>query len=193
MRLVMLGAPGAGKGTQAVRLASEFAIPQISTGDILREAREAQTEWGKQAESYMKSGQLVPDQIVLGIIADRLHQSDCCRGYILDGFPRSVPQAEALDRILREQGEALTAVVSLEVAEDELIKRLLERKREDDSEEVIRQRLLVYKQQTEPLVDYYRAHDLLIEIDGMGSMDEIFDRILSALPNELMTYRVVSG
>ncbi len=182
MRLIMLGPPGAGKGTQAERLVEHLGIPQISTGEMLRQAREQQTDLGKQAESYMVSGALVPDEIVIGIVKERLQQNDCRTGYILDGFPRSVEQAKALDSTLQARKEAITAVVSLQVPEEELIKRLLSRKREDDNEEVIRERLKVYSQQTEPLIDYYRSHGILKEVDGTGTMEQIFDRVVEALP-----------
>ena len=184
MRIILLGAPGAGKGTQASRLVEKLQIPQISTGDMLRQAREEQSELGRKAESYMKSGALVPDEIVIGIVRERLEKDDCRRGYILDGFPRSVAQAEALDGVLDGLGQELTAVVSLTVPEEELMKRLLERKREDDNEVVIRERLKVYKQQTQPLIDYYRARGLVKEVDGLGTVEQIFERILAALPGQ---------
>jgi adenylate kinase len=182
MRVILLGPPGAGKGTQAAKMVAKLGIPQISTGDMLRQAREEQTDLGKQVESYMKSGGLVPDEVVVGIVSERIQKDDCKAGYILDGFPRSVAQAEALDRTLEALGQELTAVLSLSVSEDELMSRLLARKREDDNEAVIRERLKVYRQQTEPLVDYYRSRGTLKEIDGLGTVDKIFDRILGALP-----------
>ncbi len=184
MRLVLLGPPGAGKGTQAEKLVEKLGTPQISTGDMLREAREQETELGQKAEAFMKAGSLVPDDIVVDIVRERLEQEDCSGGYILDGFPRSVAQAEALDETLRERGESLTAVVSLEVPEEELVKRLLSRKREDDNESVIRERLKVYKQQTKPLIDYYRSRGKLKMVEGRGKISEIFDRILEALQAE---------
>lgn len=180
MRLVLLGPPGAGKGTQAERLAKKFGVPQISTGDILREARAKGTSLGQQAEAYMKSGALVPDEVVVGIVRERLQEMDCETGYILDGFPRSVAQAKALEQTLVELGQELSAVVSIDVSEDELTRRLLVRKREDDNETVIRKRLKVYTQQTAPVVDYYRSQSLLKKIDGIGSIDEIFERIVKA-------------
>jgi adenylate kinase len=182
MRLILLGPPGAGKGTQAEKLVDRLGIPQISTGDMLRQAREEQTELGKEAESYMKSGALVPDEVVVGIVRERLQADDCREGYILDGFPRSVAQAEALDATLANLGEALSAVVSLTVPEEELVTRLLARKREDDNEEVIRERLKIYSQLTEPLIDYYRSRGVLREVEGVGTVDKIFERILKALP-----------
>ena len=193
MRFILLGPPGAGKGTQAEKLVARLGIPQVATGDMLREAREQQTELAQQAETYMKAGALVPDEIVIGLVQERLKQADCQDGYILDGFPRSVEQAEALDATLQERGEALKAVVSLSVPEDELVKRLLSRKREDDNEVVIRERLKVYAQQTEPLIDYYRTQGVLREVEGLGSIDEIFERILAVLPDGNPTSRVRTG
>ncbi len=193
MRFILLGPPGAGKGTQAEKLVARLGIPQVATGDMLREAREQRTELAQQAEPYMKAGALVPDEIVIGIVQERLKQADCQDGYILDGFPRSVEQAEALDATLQERGEALKAVVSLSVPEDELVKRLLSRKREDDNEVVIRERLKVYAQQTEPLIDYYRTQGVLREVEGLGSIDEIFERILAVLPDGNPTSRVRTG
>lgn len=184
MRIVLLGPPGAGKGTQAVKMAEKLTIPQISTGDMLRQAREEKTELGKKAESFMKAGALVPDEIVVGIVSERLQRKDCETGYILDGFPRSVAQAEALDGTLADLRQELTAVVSLTVPEEELMNRLLERKREDDNEEVIRERLRVYQEQTAPLIDYYRSRGILKEVDGLGAVDEIFDRIIGSLPTQ---------
>lgn len=182
MRLILLGPPGAGKGTQAEKLVFYLGIPQISTGDMLRQARLEQTELGKKAESYMKAGELVPDDVVIGIVNERLGQKDCHEGYILDGFPRSVSQAAALDKMLEARGESITAVVNMIVPEQELLNRLLVRKREDDNEAVIRERLRVYSEQTEPLIDYYRSHGVLKEVEGLGTIDEIFERILGALP-----------
>lgn len=181
MRIILLGAPGAGKGTQAEKLVAKLGVPQISTGEILRKAQQEQTELGKQAGQYMKEGALVPDEIVVGIVQERLKQRDCQRGYILDGFPRSASQAEALDVTLQEMQDQLTAVISLKVPEDELVRRLLSRRREDDNKDVIQERLAIYTQQTKPLIDYYRSHRLLDEVDGQGSVDEIFDRIMSTL------------
>ncbi len=182
MRLILLGPPGAGKGTQAEKLVDRLSIIQISTGDMLRQARRDQTEAGKLAEDYMKSGVLVPDEIVVNIVRDRLNQEDCRPGYILDGFPRSVEQAQALDETLKDRGEQMDAVISLTVPDEELVMRLLARQREDDNETVIRKRLNVYTQQTEPLIDYYRSSGIIKEIDGLGDINEVFDRIISALP-----------
>lgn len=193
MRLILLGPPGAGKGTQAEKMVAKLGIPQISTGDMLRQAREEKTELGLKAASFMKSGALVPDEVVVGIVQERLKKEDCRLGYILDGFPRSVSQAEVLDATLAGLSQGLTAVISLTVPEEELITRLLARKREDDNEEVIKERLKVYKQQTQPLVDYYRSRELVKEIDGMGTIDEIFERILDALPRPNSASQVQVG
>jgi len=193
MRLILLGPPGAGKGTQAEKIVAKLGIPQISTGDMLRQAREEKTALGLKAESFMKSGALVPDEVVVGIVQERLNREDCRLGYILDGFPRSVTQAEALDATLAGLSQGLTAVISLTVPEEELMTRLLARKREDDNEEVIKERLKVYKQQTQPLIDYYRSRELVKEIDGLGTIDEIFDRILDALPTPNSASQVQVG
>jgi len=183
VRLILLGPPGSGKGTQAEKLQHHYGILQISTGDMLRKARDERTEFGEQAAHYMQIGALVPDEIVINIVRERLVQPDCGAGYILDGFPRAVSQAKALDDILDAGAEGIDAVINLVVPDEELIVRLLARKREDDNEETIRNRLKVYTQQTEPLVDYYRSRGVLKEIDGVGTIDEVFDRILRVLPN----------
>ena len=156
-RLLFLGAPGAGKGTQAKTLVERLGIPQISTGDMLRAAVAAGTEVGKLAQRYMERGDLVPDEVVIGVARERLSEPDCEPGFILDGFPRTRAQAEALDKILEEMGTPLEACVTLEVPEDELVGRLLKRAelegRSDDNEETVRTRMHVYRDQTEPLVD----------------------------------------
>lgn len=151
IRLVFLGPPGAGKGTQAQRIAQEYGIPHISTGDILRNAVKEGTELGKLAKSYMDKGELVPDEVIIGIIRERLSQPDVKeKGFILDGFPRTLPQAEALDELLKELSMPLDRVVYLNVDDEEIVKRLLARGRADDTEEVIRNRLKVYREQTAP-------------------------------------------
>jgi adenylate kinase len=178
MRLVFLGPPGAGKGTQAVRISERHRIPHISTGDILRSAVESGTELGNLARRFMSEGQLVPDEVMVGIIKDRLSKEDVAqRGFILDGFPRTVVQARALDEILTELSMPLDRVVYLNVDDEEVVKRLLLRKRADDTEEVIRKRLQVYREMTEPLVNYYAERSLLVEIFGVGDIDEITRRI----------------
>jgi len=212
MKLILLGPPGAGKGTQAVRLVKHYGIPQISTGDILRKAVKDGTELGTLAKKYMDKGELVPDEVVIGIIRDRITEPDCEKGYILDGFPRTIAQAEALDEMLEKMGARIDHVVNISVADEEIIKRLTGRRtcsncgagyhvlfdppkqegicdkcggkliqRDDDKEETIRARLEVYRQQTEPLIKYYEAKQLLRTIPGEGSMEEIFNAILKAL------------
>jgi adenylate kinase len=181
MRIVFIGPPGAGKGTQAERLVAAYGMAHLSTGDMLRAARDAQTEVGRKADAYMAKGELVPDEIIVAIIGERLQQPDCRGGYLLDGFPRTIAQAEALDRMLAEKNTPLDAVLELQVPEEELFRRLAGRGRADDTPEVIRQRLVAYRKQTEPLLEYYGKSGLLKSIDGLGSVDEIFQRAKTAL------------
>jgi adenylate kinase len=184
-RLLLLGPPGVGKGTQAQRLIDDLGIPQISTGEMLRAAVAAGTPVGLDAKGYMDRGELVPDEVVIGVARERLEQEDARDGFILDGFPRTAGQAEALDRMLGELGVRLERCVSLTAEQDELVKRLLLRAeqegRADDNEETIRERMKVYDRQTAPLLAYYRDAGLLVEVDGMGEMDEVTARILEAL------------
>lgn len=187
MRLILLGPPGAGKGTQAKMLIEAYSIPQLSTGDILRSAIAAGTPMGLAAKAIMDRGDLVSDDVVNGIISERLDQDDCKAGFVLDGFPRTIAQAEALDGMLAEKSMALDAVLALVVDEDILVKRILNRAAEtggartDDNEAVIRNRLAVYRELTEPLVDYYGAQDLVRKIDGMATPEEVTAAIRSAL------------
>ncbi|MDX1763001.1 MAG: adenylate kinase [bacterium] len=214
MRLILLGPPGAGKGTQAKKLVEKYKIPQISTGDILREAVKNKTPLGMEAKAYMDKGELVTDAIVVGIIRDRLQEKDCAKGYILDGFPRTVPQADELKKALGEMGQSIDHVLSIVVANDELIQRLTGRRtckecgagfhimykkpkqadvcdqcggpliqRDDDKEATIKNRLAVYDKQTEPLIAYYKKGGALVDIDGTGSIDKIFDRICGVIEN----------
>ncbi len=181
MRIVFIGPPGAGKGTQAERLVETYRLAHLSTGDMLRAARDAQTEVGRKAGQYMSRGQLVPDDIILHLIAERLQEPDCRKGYLLDGFPRTIAQAEALDRMLAEQNTPLDVVLELQVPEAELFERLAGRGRTDDKPEVIQQRLEAYRRQTEPLLDYYGKARRLKSIDGVGPVDDIFGRIQAVL------------
>lgn len=212
MNLIFLGPPGAGKGTQSQFICSRYAVPQISTGDILREARKNQTELGKQAESFMNAGKLVPDAVVIGIVNERLAANDCAEGFLLDGFPRTVPQAIALADALGRQKRSIDAVLNLVVPEVELEKRLGGRmvcrqcgaayhaifapskslgvcdkdggelyQRADDKPEAIRERLQVYREQTQPLIGYYQQEGVLKAIDGQGSVNDISVRIEQCL------------
>ncbi len=178
IKVVFLGPPGAGKGTQAQRIAEKYGVPHISTGDILRAAVKEGTELGKIAKSYMDRGELVPDDIIIGIIRERLSESDVKeKGFILDGFPRTLTQAEALDRMLEELSMPLDRVIYLNVDDEEIVKRLLSRGRADDTEDVIRNRLKVYREQTAPLIDYYSEKCILAEVYGVGDIDKITKKI----------------
>ncbi|MGV6851452.1 MAG: adenylate kinase [bacterium] len=187
MRIVLLGPPGGGKGTQAARLVEKYSIPHISTGDLLRGAVSAGTELGKKAQAVMDAGELVSDDLVLGILKDRLAESDAENGFILDGFPRNLVQADMLEKVLEEIGQPLDEAVQVEVPDELLIERLLGRAeiegRADDNEETIRKRLQVYQEQTAPVAGYYQEHGKLTQVLGVGSIDEVFERICSALEN----------
>ncbi len=207
MNVVLFGPPGAGKGTQAKELAKHYTIPHISTGDILRANVREGTDLGIRARKYMDKGELVPDEVLIGLISNRLSEPDCVSGYILDGYPRTVPQADALRGILEQISKPLDAVVNIEVSDEELVKRLSGRRscncgesyhiafnppqkegycnvcgndlyqREDDMEEVIRQRLAVYNDKTKPLIDYYTDMGLIVNVDGAGSVESVFSQI----------------
>lgn len=212
MRIILLGPPGAGKGTQAKDLVNKYGIPQISTGDILRKNLAEKTPLGLEAKKFMDAGGLVPDSVVIGIVKERLKEADCKKGYILDGFPRTVPQAEELDRALAEMKTPLDKVLSIEVKDEELVKRLSGRRtcrscqegyhvmfkapkvadkcdkcggelyqRDDDKEEAIKNRLVVYQKSTAPLIAYYTGKGLLRAVDGVGSMGDILKRMVAAL------------
>ncbi len=181
-RFVILGAPGAGKGTQAVRIAEHFGIPTISTGAIFREHMAARDELGQLAASYIDSGNLVPDEVTTRMLAERLARPDVERGFILDGYPRNLSQAAELDRLLDGR---LDAVANLVVDHEAVVARLLRRAaiegRSDDTEPVIRHRLEVYEEQTRPVAEYYRDRGLLVEVDAMGEIDEVTSRLVGAL------------
>lgn len=212
MNIILLGPPGAGKGTQAVKIQNEFGIKQLSTGDMLRAEKKDETELGKMAKKYIDEGALVPDDVILGMIEKKIDNDSDGKGYLFDGFPRTIPQAEGLDELLIKKGENIEAVIVLDVKDEEIVRRLSGRRtdkktgktyhiefnppkpednvnpedlyqREDDKEETIKKRLEVYKNQTEPLVNFYSKKDLAKIIDGTGNLDEIFDKIKNILSN----------
>jgi adenylate kinase len=212
VNLIFLGPPGAGKGTQAQRVAEVYAIPQVATGDILKKARRERSPLGLRAQQYLDKGLLVPDDVVVGIVGERLAMPDSARGFVLDGFPRTVPQADALGQMLEKMHRKIDHVLLFDLERSELLKRLVGRwtcpndgstyhlifnpprnpgicdkdnaelyQREDDKEETIRERLRVYHEQTEPLVEYYRRQGLLRPISALGSVDAIFERIAKTI------------
>ena len=209
MKIIMLGAPGAGKGTQAKKIAEKFGIPHISTGDIFRANIKAGTELGRRAKEYMDQGQLVPDELTIGLLMDRVAQPDCADGYVLDGFPRTIPQAESLDRAL---GAPVDYAINVEVPDEAIIRRMSGRRacltcgatyhiehippkkegicdacgselvlRDDDKPETVQKRLSVYHEQTQPLIEYYKAEGVLREVDGTQPMDDVFAGIVKVL------------
>ncbi|MEU8682275.1 adenylate kinase [Streptomyces sp. NPDC048611] len=214
MRIVLVGPPGAGKGTQAAYLAKNLAIPHISTGDLFRANISQGTPLGVEAKSYMDAGNLVPDSVTIGMAEDRMEQPDAADGFLLDGFPRNLGQAKALDEYLKDNHLKLDAVLDLEVPEDEVVKRIAGRRicrndsshvfhaeynkpkaegvcdvcggelyqRDDDREETVRKRLEVYHTETEPIIDYYKAQGLVVDIPAMGKVDEVTQRAMAALP-----------
>lgn len=185
MRLIMMGPPGAGKGTQAKYIAEHFKIPAISTGDIFRANVSEGTELGIEAKRYMDAGDYVPDEVTNKMVRNRIDESDAVSGFLLDGYPRTVAQVEELDGMITYTGHQLDAVVVLTVDEDEIVERLLQRAqtegRADDTEDVIRRRQEVYAEQTEPLIEVYRGRGLLVEVDGMGEVTDVTQRIFEAL------------
>jgi len=181
LKVVLLGPPGAGKGTQAQLLSARLGVPAISTGDMLREAVAAGSELGRRVEGIMAAGKLVDDELMAEVVRDRLAKPDTAMGYLLDGYPRTLPQAKTLEGILRESGQQLDAVVMVDVPVDELVRRSLLRGRADDTEEVIRERQRVYREKTEPLIGYYRQLGVLREIDGHLPVDEVTSHMFAAL------------
>ena len=181
MRIVLIGPPGAGKGTQANRLASKYSIPHLSTGELLRDACRQRTEVGRQAEHYMKTGKLVPDSLVEQVVDQRLREADAHAGFVMDGFPRTVPQAESFDRMLKQRREPLDLVLEFRVGEDDLLERLEGRGRQDDAAEIVHQRFEQYQQHTTPLLDYYQHSGRLQTVDGHGSPDQVYQRVLAAV------------
>jgi adenylate kinase len=208
MRLILLGPPGAGKGTQAVRIAERIGVPHIATGDLLRFAVAWETDIGMRAKSYMDEGELVPDEIVLELLRLRVAEDDAQKGFVMDGFPRTIPQADALESILSENGQKLDEVISLEVPDEMIVQRLGSRwscptcgraytrppgqggvcdregmklfQRPDDRPEVIRKRLLVFHAQTAPLIEYYEERGLLVHVGGVGTLEQVEERIAAA-------------
>ena len=212
MKIIMLGAPGAGKGTQAKKIADKYQIPHISTGDIFRANIKEGTELGKKAKSYMDQGQLVPDELTLELIMDRFQNPDCKNGYVLDGFPRTIPQAEALTEALAKKGETIDYAINVEVPDENIINRIGGRRaclacgstyhivyaptkvegicdrcgeklvlRDDDKPETVKNRLNVYHNQTQPLIEYYTKQGKLAEVDGTQSMEDVFNAIVKIL------------
>ena len=212
MKIIMLGAPGAGKGTQAKKIAAQYSIPHISTGDIFRANIKNNTELGQKAKTYMDKGELVPDSLVVDLIMDRFKEADCANGYVLDGFPRTIPQAEALDNALKANGEKVDFAINVEVPDENIINRMSGRRacvgcgatyhikynptkvegvcdacgeklilRDDDKPETVKNRLSVYHEQTQPLIEYYTGKGVLKEVDGTQPMDDVFAAIVKIL------------
>ncbi|HKI85953.1 MAG TPA: adenylate kinase, partial [Thermoanaerobaculia bacterium] len=181
LRLLLLGAPGSGKGTQASALSSRLCVPAISTGEMLREAVAEGSELGERISGLLASGELVDDATMRQVVQRRLDKPDTERGFMLDGYPRTIDQAHALDEILSSSGEGLDAAIQIEVPEEELVRRALARRREDDREDIVRRRLAVYRDKTRPVAEFYRDRGLLVEVDGDQPIVRVTEAILSAL------------
>lgn len=185
LNIVIFGAPGSGKGTQSERIVAKYGINHISTGDVLRAEIKNNTELGKIAKGYIDQGQLIPDELIIDILAKTLDSFEDSKGVIFDGFPRTIPQAEALKKVLAERGQSVSIMLDLDVPEDELMTRLIKRGQEsgraDDNEETIKKRLVVYHSQTAPLIDWYKAEGLYSHINGLGTMEGIFEEICKAI------------
>jgi len=181
MLVVFVGPPGAGKGTQSKRLADHLGVPHCSTGDMFREACEQETEVGLKASEYMQSGRLVPDLVVAQLVHERLAVEDCQQGCVLDGFPRTLPQAKQFDQWVTQNYQPVSAVVAIQVDEETLLDRLAGRGRQDDDREVIKERFRQFDALTLPLLEYYRSRGVLKMVDGIGEFDEVFQRILQAI------------
>lgn len=185
LNIVIFGAPGSGKGTQSERIVAKYGINHISTGDVLRAEIKNNTELGKIAKGYIDQGQLIPDELIIDILAKTLDSFEDSKGVIFDGFPRTIPQAEALKKVLAERGQSVSIMLDLDVPEDELMTRLIKRGQEsgraDDNEETIKKRLVVYHSQTAPLIDWYKAEGQYCHINGLGTMEGIFEEISKAI------------
>ncbi|MFQ5692971.1 MAG: adenylate kinase, partial [Nitrospinota bacterium] len=168
MRIILFGPPGSGKGTQAERICKERGLPKVSTGDMLRDAVRRRNATGQTAKAFMDRGELVPDDVMIRLVEERLNQKDCAAGFLLDGYPRTLAQAEALEAFLKKRRAAVDAVVSLLVEEEEVVRRMAERGRDDDNEKIIRNRLSVFRKDTEPLIQFYRDRGKLAEVWGVG-------------------------
>lgn len=190
LNIVIFGAPGSGKGTQSIKLSEKYGLEHVSTGDMLRAEIKGKTEFGLKADSYISKGHLIPDEVMIGKLDELVKEKNGVKGFIFDGFPRTIAQGEALDKMLEKYDEKVSVVLSLEVEEDELINRILKRGeisgRSDDNREIVESRLNVYRKQTEPLKDFYSDQFKLVRIHGQGSIDDIFDSITTVIDRLLV-------